>query len=64
MIMVMRIPCHLLLLRLSVATQIPGSEDAVETLPTITTPPPPQAMRLSLLHDHDGWRTAAAVATV
>jgi DNA-binding transcriptional regulator YiaG len=49
------------LLRLLVATQIPASADVVETLPAITTTTPPQAVRLSLLKNHDGWHAAAAV---
>jgi putative zinc finger/helix-turn-helix YgiT family protein len=49
------------LLRLLVATQFPGSEDVVHTLPAIATTKLLQGIRLSLFKDQDGWHVASAV---
>ena len=50
------------LLRLCVAIQITASADVLEMFPAITATTSPQAVRLRLQKDHDGWHAAAAVA--
>ena len=52
------------LLRLVVATRLPGSEDVLETLRVITATERPQSIRLSLTRDQDGWHAAFPVVTI
>lgn len=52
------------LLRLIVATRLPGSEDVLETLRVITATERPQSIRLSLTREQDGWHAAFPVVTM